>query len=273
MLRAVKIRLYPNKEQTTMINKLLGCCRVVYNQCLNRKIESYKNEGKVENLSTLGKFVHHELLKDDNFIWLREHNTKVLKQAVKDMLSAYKNFFERHSVYPKFKTKHDNKQSCKSALEAINEKSVDNSNKIVNSKFKVGDWVVRKDGRKFCNGYKFAQITEIDGEKHWFDTDITYKPEDIRLWTIADAKDGDVLVASDGSIFIFAGVVDYACKYYAALTLYNGININKEVELGSWELSNNVHPATKEQCDLLFAKMRERGYKWNNEKKEVIGRI
>ena len=82
MLRAVKIRLYPNKEQTTMINKLLGCCRVVYNQCLNRKIESYKNEGKVENLSTLGKFVHHELLKDDNFIWLREQNTKVLKQAV-----------------------------------------------------------------------------------------------------------------------------------------------------------------------------------------------
>ena len=88
MLRAVKIRLYPNKEQATMINKLLGCYRVVYNQCLNRKIESYKNNGKSENLSTLGQFVHHELLKDDNFIWLREQNTKVLKQAVKDMLSA-----------------------------------------------------------------------------------------------------------------------------------------------------------------------------------------
>ena len=37
MLRAVKIRLYPNKEQAAMINKLLGCYRVVYNQCLNRK--------------------------------------------------------------------------------------------------------------------------------------------------------------------------------------------------------------------------------------------
>ena len=106
-----------------MMNKLLGCYRVVYNQCLNRKIESYKNDGKSENLSTLGKFVHHELLKDDNFIWLREQNTKVLKYAIIDMLSAYKNFFERHTGYPKFKTKHDNKQSCRFELGAISKRN------------------------------------------------------------------------------------------------------------------------------------------------------
>ena len=124
MLRAVKIRLYPNKEQAIQYNKLLGCYRVVYNQCLNRKIESYKNDGITENLSTLGKFVHHELLKDDNFIWLREQNTKVLKQAVKDMLSAYKNFFEQHSGFPKFKSKNDNKQACRFELGAISKRNV-----------------------------------------------------------------------------------------------------------------------------------------------------
>ena len=123
MLRAIKIRLYPNKKQVTMINKLLGCYRVVYNQCLNRKVESYKNEGKAENLSTLGQFVHHELLKNDNFIWLREQNTKVLKQAVKDMLIAYKNFFEHHTGYPKFKSKHDNKQSCRFEIGAISKRN------------------------------------------------------------------------------------------------------------------------------------------------------
>ena len=123
MLRAIKIRLYPNKEQATMFNKLLGCYRVVYNQCLSRKIESYKNDGKSENLSTLGQFVHHELLKNDNFIWLREQNTKVLKQAVKDMLTAYKNFFEQHTGYPKFKSKHDNKQSCRFELGAISKRN------------------------------------------------------------------------------------------------------------------------------------------------------
>ena len=116
MLRAVKIRLYPSSTQAIQYNKLLGCYRVVYNQCLNRKIETYKNNGTSENLTTLGHYVHHELLKDDNFIWLREQNTKVLKQAVKDMLSAYNNFFKRHSGFPKFKSKHNNKQSCRFEL-------------------------------------------------------------------------------------------------------------------------------------------------------------
>ena len=130
MLRAVKIRLYPNKEQATMINKLLGCYCVVYNQCLNRKIESYKNDKITENLSTLGQFIHHELLRDDNFIWLREQNTKVLKQAVKDMLSAYKNFFEQNSGFPKFKSKHDNKQSCRFELGAISKRNIYTDYKI-----------------------------------------------------------------------------------------------------------------------------------------------
>lgn len=123
MLKAVKIRLYPNKEQTIKINKLLGCCRVVYNQCLNRKIESYKNDGKTENLATLSRFIHHELLKNSDFSYLREQNTKVLSQAMRDMLSAYKNFFERHTGFPKFKSKHNNKQSCRFKREAISKRN------------------------------------------------------------------------------------------------------------------------------------------------------
>lgn len=123
MLRAVKIRLYPNATQATQFNKLLGCYRVVYNQCLARKIKSYEENKVSENLKTLGQFVHHELLKDDNFTWLKEQNTKVLKQAVKDMLSAYKNFFTQHTGYPKFKSKKDNKQSCRFELGAISKKN------------------------------------------------------------------------------------------------------------------------------------------------------
>ena len=123
MLRAVKIRLYPNKTQTKQFNKLLGCYRFVYNQCLARKINSYRENKVSENLSTLGKFIHHELLKDDNFIWLREQNTKVLKQAVNDMLSAYKNFFNQHNGFPKFKSKRDNKQSCRFEIGAISKRN------------------------------------------------------------------------------------------------------------------------------------------------------
>ena len=123
MLRAVKIRLYPNKTQAEQFNKLLGCYRFVYNQCLARKINSYKENKISENISTLGQFIHHELLKDDNFIWLREQNTKVLKQAVNDMISAYKNFFTQHKGFPKFKSKRDNKQSCRFELGTISKRN------------------------------------------------------------------------------------------------------------------------------------------------------
>ena len=123
MLRAVKVRLYPNSTQTEQINKLLGCYRVVYHQCLARKIKSYEENKVSENLTTLGRFFHHDLLKDDNFAWLREQNTKVLKQSIKDMLSAYKSFFERHTGYPKFKSKKDNKQSCRFELGAISKRN------------------------------------------------------------------------------------------------------------------------------------------------------
>ena len=44
MLKAIKIRLYPNKEQQFMINKLLGCYRFVYNQCLEYSIKMYESE-------------------------------------------------------------------------------------------------------------------------------------------------------------------------------------------------------------------------------------
>jgi putative transposase len=123
MLRAVKIRLYPNKTQEVQINKLLGCCRVVYNQCLARKIESYKTENKTENLSSLGHWFHHDLINNPDFSWLKEQNTKVLKQSIMDMLDAYKNFFERHTGYPKFKSKRDNKQSCRFEIGCISKRN------------------------------------------------------------------------------------------------------------------------------------------------------
>ena len=71
MLKAIKIRLYPNNTQEVQINKLLGCYRVVYNQCLSRKINSYKENKISETRTSLSKFYHHELITDPNFIWLK----------------------------------------------------------------------------------------------------------------------------------------------------------------------------------------------------------
>ncbi len=209
MLRAIKIRLYPNSEQVTMFNKLLGCYRVVYNQCLNRKIESYKNDGKSENLSTLGQFVHHELLKDDNFIWLREQNTKVLKQAVKDMLSAYKNFFEQHTGYPKFKSKHDNKQSCRFELGAISKRNdyttyhLSLAN-IRNVRFRCNEKYA-KYLQKHHDNIRQATLTRIPCGEYYLsilvDGDLTHKVKETKTAVGIDLGIKDFVITSDGDVF------------------------------------------------------------------------
>ena len=209
MLRAVKIRLYPNKEQVTMINKLLGCYRVVYNQCLARKIHSYEETKTSENLSTLGHFVHHELLKDDNFIWLREQNTKVLKQAVKDMLSAYKNFFERHTGYPKFKSKHDNKQSCRFELGAISNRNdyttyhLSLAN-IRNIKFRCNEKYAQYL-QKHHDSIRQSTLTRIPCGEYYLsilvDGDLTHKVKESNAAVGIDLGVKDFVITSDGEVF------------------------------------------------------------------------
>lgn len=143
------------------------------------------------------------------------------------------------------------------------------SDQELEPKFHPGDWVIDNCG----NTYQIESATEIIAE-HIFGYTIVgggYFNDNnhVRLWSIQDAEDGDVLVASDGSIFLFASVVDGACKYYVALTTDNYIKINKEAKGGYWETSRAVYPATKEQRDLLFRKMADAGYEWDSEKKEL----
>ena len=130
MYKAIKIRLYPNKTQTEQFNKLLGCYRFVYNKCLDKKISSYKESKTSETLTSLGHYFHQELLKAEEYSWLKEQNTKVLKQSIIDMLDAYKRFFNEHKGFPKFKSKHDGKASCRFTNEAISKRNDYSSRKL-----------------------------------------------------------------------------------------------------------------------------------------------
>jgi len=119
MLNAIKIRLYPNKTQANYINQLLGCYRLVYNKCLDKKKTAYVIDKTNIGLNGLGNYFHQELTKDPDYSFLGEHNTKVLKQSILNMLESYKRFFVNGNGFPKFKSKHDNKQSCRFPEEAV----------------------------------------------------------------------------------------------------------------------------------------------------------
>lgn len=209
MLRAVQIRLYPNDTQATQINRLLGCYRVVYNQCLARKIKSYEENKVSENRNTLSHFIHHELLKDDNFVWLREQNTKVLKQAVIDMLNAYKNFFERHTGYPKFKSKKDNKQSCRFELGAISKKNIYTDYKLSLANIKNVKFRCSKKYAEYLQKHKAnirqATLTKLPCGEYYLsilvDGDLTHKVKESHHTVGIDLGIKDFVVTSDGEVF------------------------------------------------------------------------
>jgi putative transposase len=145
MLKAIKVRLYPNKSQEIYISKLLGCYRLVFNLCLDKKKNAYLTNKTSLGLKELGNYFHQVLTKSEEFSFLTEHNTKVLVQSILNMLDAYKRFFVNGTGFPKFKSKHDSKQSARFPVDAISIKNAYLTEKLTltkqlkNIKFKCSE--------------------------------------------------------------------------------------------------------------------------------------
>ena len=110
MYKAFKYRLYPNKEQQVLINKHFGASRYIYNFALNLNIKLFEEEGKSLNRFTLQKFIP-ALKQKEETSWLNEINSQSLQATLIDVDSAYKKFFREKKGFPKFKSKHNSKQS------------------------------------------------------------------------------------------------------------------------------------------------------------------
>ena len=108
--KAYKYRLYPNKEQQKLINKHIGCCRYVYNLCLEKKINTYKTSKK-----SLSKFDLMKLLpvlkKEQKTSFLKEVNSLSLQASIDNLDNAYQRFFKEKKGFPKFKSKRNARQS------------------------------------------------------------------------------------------------------------------------------------------------------------------
>lgn len=116
MLKAIKIRIYPSEEQATYIARLLGTCRFVYNNLLAYRIEEYNTNKKAISFGEMGKKIVE--LKGD-FPWIKESHSKVLQQSAINLDAAYKSFFKNGAGFPKFKSKHDARASCRFPADAF----------------------------------------------------------------------------------------------------------------------------------------------------------
>ena len=136
----------------------------------------------------------------------------------------------------------------------------------IEPKFKVGDFIV--------NDYCMGRVIELTNDAYLLDTGqgIPFSFEyNAHLWTIQDAKDGDVLVYGDNPNNHHVEVTMIFKSLRNEKSAFTHFHIfNDELKTDDWsDCGKDAHPATKEQRDLLFQKMKEAGYEWDAEKKEL----
>ena len=109
MLRAIKYELNPTNTQKMLIKQTCGCCRKVYNVMLDRKINTYKEDG-----TSLSRYdLINQLIKlKKELPFLKDAPSQALQQAIFNLDTAYANFFRKGgSGFPKFK-----KKGCKDSF-------------------------------------------------------------------------------------------------------------------------------------------------------------
>ena len=133
----------------------------------------------------------------------------------------------------------------------------------VEPKFKNGQWIVWQD-KYYKVNYNGCGYELVD--QNGLSTSLEYGTieENAHLWTIQDAKDGDVLVDVYGNIGICEQCDDFDWVSYCSLGCKGGFQHFKiEHE------NEKTYPATKEQRETLIKAMTDAGYTFEFEKKEL----
>ena len=133
MQKGVKFRIYPNKEQQTIINQTLGCCRLIYNKGLAMRNEAYQNGNKIGYSQTSAMLT--DLKKSDDFAFLKAVDSIALQQSLRDLDRGFVNFFQKRASHPTFKSKQNHHQSYRTINQGDNIRIVGKYIKLPKSGF------------------------------------------------------------------------------------------------------------------------------------------
>lgn len=154
-LKALKLRIYPNVQQTTLLNKTFGCSRFIYNTMLAERKTVYEElKDKPRELYEY-KYRTEKQLKEE-FKFLKEVDSISLQQTRMNLGVAYENFFRKlknpkipssEKGFPKFKKK-NSRNSFRTIIVGNNLK-VDFEHKKIKAP-KLG-WITFRDNRVIEN--------------------------------------------------------------------------------------------------------------------------
>lgn len=197
MLRAIKYELNPTNTQKVMIKQTCGCCRLVFNIMLDRKISAYKESGAtISAIELINRLP--ELKSEKEF--LKEVPSQSLQQAIRNLDSAYTNFFRKGgSGFPKFKKK-GRKDSFRIPVACV----IDYDNWTIKTA-KIGTIRFFKGHNKKVNGkIKSYTISHTSTDRYFisvlYETEDRTKLNNNRSVGI-DMGIKDFAVLSDGKVF------------------------------------------------------------------------
>ena len=144
--KTFRFALLPAKEQEVLLNKHFGSIRFVYNHFLNERIEQYRESKKSDNYHKQAALLT-QLKKQEQTGWLKEVNSQSLQNSLRNLDTAFVNFFRGNSRFPQFKSKRKK-----------NSFTIPQFTKVFDSKLYFP---------KFKDGIKLVEHREIKGEiKH-----------------------------------------------------------------------------------------------------------
>ena len=144
---AYRFRIYPTEEQKIFLGKTFGCCRFLYNQMLNDKIQEYEKTKKMlKNTPAMYK---------KEYPFLKEVDSLALANVQLHLEKAYKNFFRDSKIgFPRFKSKHHSRNSY--TTNVVNGNILVESKRIRLPKLK---WIVMKKHREPAEGLCLKSVT------------------------------------------------------------------------------------------------------------------
>lgn len=175
------------------------------------KQEAYNRDKSNLGLCELSKYFHGELLKKSEYSWLKEQNTKVMKQAIRQMLSAYDGFFKLGKGFPKFKSKHDN-NSALFPCEAISKsntfetKHISLTKSLKNIKFHCSNLYFERLQR-YKDNIKSATLSKTKSGKFYLSVLMSMNEEEFKQFSHTNNRVGidlgvkDFVITSDGEVF------------------------------------------------------------------------
>ncbi len=201
--KAFKVTLIPTHNQEVLINKTIGCARYVYNRFLALRQELYTTEQKTLNYNACSQQL--TLLKKE-IEWLKEVDKFALQNSLKNLETAYKNFFtdlkksksKKGVGFPKFKKKYGCKQSYKTNLTNANIQVIENRLKLP----KLG-WIKFHKSQDIGGKIVNVTVTRTNSGKYiasiLCETEIEKHPQVIKN-TGLDLGIKSYLVTSDGEV-------------------------------------------------------------------------